>query len=250
MATFAEQLTAARKAAGMTQEELSEAVHVARNTISNWEHGRTEPDLETLRLLSQALHVDFMTGEATPQKNDVSPLPADTPADEKTTPPRNRKKLMIAICCAALILVIAAAVQLILHNSKTGKTAEITLTAAQNPAPMIADPDFWGTGLGWDFCFVIRNGSDVPFTPKQAVLIFYDDEESVVSSVKLNSDFLRGFMYGDEITDQDPEAVYYRDGANYPKGTHVNFTLQGTDANGHELEYSATIDLSQEKPQE
>ena len=66
MATFAEQLTAARKAAGMTQEELSAAVHVARNTISNWEHGRTEPDLNTLRLLGQVLHADFLNGETAP----------------------------------------------------------------------------------------------------------------------------------------------------------------------------------------
>ena len=250
MANLAEQLTAARKAAGMTQEELSAAVHVARNTISNWEHGRTEPDLDTLRQLSQVLHVDFLSGEGTPLKNDVSPLPADTPADNQSAPSRSGKKHLIAICCAALVLVIAAAVLLILHNAKTSKTAEITLTAEQNPAPMIADPDFWGTGLGWDFCFIIRNSSDVSFTPKQALLIFYDDEETVVTSTTLDSDFLRGFMYGEAITNHDPDAVYYRDGANYPKGTHVNFILQGADANGHELEYSATIALSQEQPQE
>ena len=250
MANLAEQLTAARKAAGMTQEELSAAVHVARNTISNWEHGRTEPDLDTLRLLGQVLHVDFMNGETTLLKNDVSPLPAETPADNRSTPSRFGKKHLISICCAALVLVIAATLLLILHNAKTSKTAEIFLTAEQNPAPMIADPDFWGTGLGWDFCFIIRNNSNVPFAPKQSLLIFYDDEESVVSSVTLDSDFLRGFMYGDEITNHDPDAVYYRDGANYPKGTHVNFILQGTDANSHELEYSASIELSQEKPQE
>ena len=45
MPTFAEQLTAARKAAGMTQEEQAEAIHVARNTISNWECGQRRPDL-------------------------------------------------------------------------------------------------------------------------------------------------------------------------------------------------------------
>ena len=67
MPNFSDQLTAARKAAGMTQEQLADAVHVARNTISSWEHGRTQPDLDTLRLLGQALHFDFMKGENTPQ---------------------------------------------------------------------------------------------------------------------------------------------------------------------------------------
>ena len=60
MERFPEQLLNDRKAAGMTQEQLADAVHVARNTISSWEHGRTQPDLETLRLLGQALHFDFM----------------------------------------------------------------------------------------------------------------------------------------------------------------------------------------------
>ena len=250
MPSFAEQLTAARKAAGMTQEELSAVIHVARNTISNWEHGRTEPDLETLRQLSQVLNVDFMSGESAQQNNDVSPMPADNAADSQQAPSGNRKKCLIAIGCLALVLIVTGVVLLILHNAKMAKTAEITLTAEENPAPMIADPEFWGTGLGWNFCFIIRNNSDVPFTPKQAVLIFYEDDNSVVTSATLDSATLRAYMYGDTITNRDPEAVYLRDGANYPKGTRVNFILQGTDANGHELEYSATIALSQEKPAE
>ena len=52
MSSFADQLTTARKAAGMTQEQLADMVHVARNTISSWERGRTQPDLDTLRLSS------------------------------------------------------------------------------------------------------------------------------------------------------------------------------------------------------
>ena len=48
MPSIADQLTAARKAAGMTQEQLADAVHVARSTVSSWERGRTQPDLDTL----------------------------------------------------------------------------------------------------------------------------------------------------------------------------------------------------------
>ena len=73
MPSFAEQLTAARKAAGMTQEELSESVHVARNTISNWEHGRTQPDLDTIRLLGQVLHTDFLSSGNAPQEGAAAP---------------------------------------------------------------------------------------------------------------------------------------------------------------------------------
>ena len=60
MPEFNEQLTAARRAAGLTQEQLSAAVHVTRSTISSWERGRTYPDVAMLRKLSEALGCDLM----------------------------------------------------------------------------------------------------------------------------------------------------------------------------------------------
>jgi len=53
-------LTAARKAKGMTQEALANAAAVTRQTISSWEHGRTIPDIGSVRRLSDVLGVDFM----------------------------------------------------------------------------------------------------------------------------------------------------------------------------------------------
>ena len=62
MQTFAEQLSAARKAAGMTQAELADALQVTRTAVSSWERGRTQPDLNMVRKLSQTLKYDFVTG--------------------------------------------------------------------------------------------------------------------------------------------------------------------------------------------
>ena len=63
MKTIAEQIVEARKAAGMTQVQLAEAVHVTRSTISHWEVGRHEPDLETLQLLASVLNTRFILEE-------------------------------------------------------------------------------------------------------------------------------------------------------------------------------------------
>lgn len=43
---------------GMSQEQLAQALHVTRQTVSNYETGRSRPDVETLTLLAQALEAD------------------------------------------------------------------------------------------------------------------------------------------------------------------------------------------------
>ena len=42
----------ARNKAGFTQEQTAESLGVSRQTISNWENGKNQPDLEMLALLS------------------------------------------------------------------------------------------------------------------------------------------------------------------------------------------------------
>ena len=44
-----------RKARGLTQEQLAEAVGVARQTASKWETGETVPDAESLGKLASVL---------------------------------------------------------------------------------------------------------------------------------------------------------------------------------------------------
>lgn len=47
-----------RSASGMTQEELAEKMYVTRQTISNWENGKSQPDVETLTKLAELFHVE------------------------------------------------------------------------------------------------------------------------------------------------------------------------------------------------
>ena len=49
---------AAARARGLTQDALAGMLHVTRQTVSSWEIGRTEPDLDTLLALAEALHCD------------------------------------------------------------------------------------------------------------------------------------------------------------------------------------------------
>ena len=57
----------------MTQDELAEKLHVTRQTVSNYETGRSRPDVDMLTLIAQALNTDpipFSTARHRfPQKN-------------------------------------------------------------------------------------------------------------------------------------------------------------------------------------
>ena len=46
-------LAAARVNAGMTQEEVAKRMHVSKNTVVNWEKGKTEPTISQCRDLSE-----------------------------------------------------------------------------------------------------------------------------------------------------------------------------------------------------
>lgn len=54
-----EQLKTARNNAGMTQEEVAEKVLVSRVTISNWENGKTLPDIASLLSLSDLYNISL-----------------------------------------------------------------------------------------------------------------------------------------------------------------------------------------------
>lgn len=61
---FYKNLAFFRNRAGISQEALAEKLNVTRQTISNWESGDAEPDLNSVRTLSRILGVtaDAMLG--------------------------------------------------------------------------------------------------------------------------------------------------------------------------------------------
>ena len=66
----------ARKARRLTQGKVADKLKVARTTVSNWECGRSQPDLLTLQELSRLLHWDLFSGYR-------DPLPQQMPTARK-----------------------------------------------------------------------------------------------------------------------------------------------------------------------
>lgn len=55
----------------LTQEELAQAIFVSRQSVSNWENGKGQPDIENLILLSELYHLsldDLLQDQKLPDK--------------------------------------------------------------------------------------------------------------------------------------------------------------------------------------
>lgn len=59
MDSFENNLKHLRTARNMKQEELAEQMHVSRQTVSGWETGRRQPDLNTVKRLAEVLDADI-----------------------------------------------------------------------------------------------------------------------------------------------------------------------------------------------
>lgn len=57
--TLGEKLKAARKSAGLIQEQLSEKLMVSRQAVTKWESDKGMPDIENLKKLSKLLNVSI-----------------------------------------------------------------------------------------------------------------------------------------------------------------------------------------------
>lgn len=54
---LADRILAYRKAKGLSQEELAEVLNVSRQTISKWETGQSQPDLDKLLPLCELFEI-------------------------------------------------------------------------------------------------------------------------------------------------------------------------------------------------
>lgn len=56
-----EKLKQARKKSGFTQDQVAEQLHISRQAVSQWETGKSYPDIENLRSLNTIYSLDLST---------------------------------------------------------------------------------------------------------------------------------------------------------------------------------------------
>ena len=71
---ISKQLKSYRKKFNLSQEDLADIIHVSRPTISNWENGKSYPDLQSLLLLSDYFKIsldELVKGDVVNMKNEL-----------------------------------------------------------------------------------------------------------------------------------------------------------------------------------
>lgn len=88
MRDISKNIRAMRTAKNMTQDELAEKLYVTRQTVSNYETGKSRPDVEMLTKIAEVLDTDINTL--------IYGLP---------TPPSRRKEYLLTAGCVIVVLI-------------------------------------------------------------------------------------------------------------------------------------------------
>lgn len=123
---FNERLKLFRKRKGISQEELANRLHVARQTISKWESGTSVPDATMLVKISEQLDVSVseLLGAHIEDKEDTDTISEKLASINETLAVRNRRtqkiiKIVIGFVVAVIVLV---SVLIALNVVKPGST--------------------------------------------------------------------------------------------------------------------------------
>ena len=91
--TIADRIQSLRKAKGMSQEALADAVGVSRQAVSKWESEQTAPDLDKVIIMSEVFDVttDYLLKGIEPAGNEDHKTMADV-VDQKILTEQNSRR--------------------------------------------------------------------------------------------------------------------------------------------------------------
>ena len=121
---FGTNLSAARRAKGISQEELAEQLCVSRQTIYKWEAGITYPDIDKLCDIARALGVStaYLLGEEVREQDDFEPAcevgeeKKDTYFRDKAQTVRYYQRFARMIGACTLLILVSVGVLVLLNG--------------------------------------------------------------------------------------------------------------------------------------
>ena len=277
MPPLSQKIADARKALGMTQEQVAAAMNVSRQTVSHWENGRVVPDEATQKQLFALLQI--------PEED---PQPAAVLARPRLWP------LAAAFLCGvALTLVVvyglipaltpepqpvaAPVVTEVPAPDATALPDETPVPGETEDAPLLP-PDFppewyrepaeniegqaylhispWQSPVlltpvedapfpyVWNVVFSMEETNGVPFTITRMTEVFFD-ENGDIGDVYVMGQAEAADFFQDEAL--QPHKTYgYNIGRPVCGDTGYGLALEGVDENGNERAFSLYVPFSQE----
>lgn len=253
MPTFAEQLNAVRKERHITQDRLSKEMNVSRQTISHWENDRAIPDIDTIKRLSQVLDYNFLAVESIAEEAQTAPeaeeIPAqpeentaqETPIQQTENAPRKKRFVLPAVLCAVLLCAVLI-VCLLMNGKPSGGQAIVSITPIENPVRAIRFEDF-PDGVSWFYEFRIEETAGVPFTVHELASIVIS-ENGTENGHTFTGEQVAEWWGSNTLEQNIPQALTGGFPLQAVKG--VRIVLNGTDANGNELTFEGSLELSKE----
>lgn len=268
MKSFPEQLLAARKASGLTQEQLAEQLNVSRPMISHWETGRSLPDLETARHLSQILEYNFL--QESEQEFTAQPEASDTLQDTSTSPRRSHSAFFGFLVGAAVTMVVALFIILLVRpqsipaqgtaqhvykpfvegdgtpewfrepNKRLEGQAYLTMTSPEDPLKAIVSED--GEVI-WRYEILLDELNGVNFTiEKYVIAMFYSKTMVLIDS--FDAQTIQTWWGFNTITSGGSFSIW----GDIPRRNMlgVGFMFIGVDENGNEKVFHHYLQLLQE----
>lgn len=141
-----------RKRDGISQEILAEKLNVTRQAVSNWETGRTQPDIDTLIAIAAAFNVDVTEVIYGEKQTSATPL-------NKT-----RHKRAAVIFGAVVLVFILLAILLVPHFKQLARTGYIAypiliFNFLLRPALYVCIPPAFFNALSLAYDIRIRNSA-------------------------------------------------------------------------------------------
>ncbi len=160
----------ARNAAGLTQESAAESLGVSRQTISNWETGKTYPDIVSVIRMSglYSVSLDRLLKEEKTVSNDLNYL---NYLEESTNVVKSRRRLGKLVLVAAYLVIWAVSVAffwLAVSGSDAGAYAVLVIWGAIPLTTfvislLIGAHGYWGRGRWWTVPILALMYALIPF---------------------------------------------------------------------------------------
>ncbi|MEG0494273.1 MAG: helix-turn-helix transcriptional regulator [Clostridia bacterium] len=261
--TLGSQIRQARKNRGFTQEQLAETLHVTRQTVSNWENERFQPDYEMLVQIADVLSLDGLLPQYQPDAQ-MRAAPLAAALSEKAPPPRFRwsKKYVRVLMLAAAVLLAGVVILLCSLNQTASDNSGYSLAWFQQEQQNEANKAFVrlythtpvvkamrgspGATPMRNYSIHMKEENGIGFTVERADCVYFNGQK-VLMMITETEDCFHEFL---SKTSTRIGASQYRQHHFVEvadrETTGLGYVMYGTDDNGNELSFHTYLSFENE----